>query len=517
MKALTYLLACKLKNNIISVFRTPSKLISALILVALVGFSAFTGTDSALPPSAGYRDINELYAIILLLYSVIFVLISKNGFYNGASMFSMADVNLIFTAPVRQSRVLSFGMFQQLGKSLLIGYVLIFQYSLVSETYGVGFSALIFILIGYGITVFLSQMAAMLIYSYTSGDDSKRSLVKTAYVLTIIGFVAFAFALAYQNGGITIHNLVLSTRSVVARLFPVGGIISFAVEGAIEGDLIKIGDGFLYCAVFWVFYRIAILLINSDYYEDVLQSTEVSYSAIQARKEGKVAENAPRNIKTGKIGIEKGMGASVIAEKHKIENRRSKTFLLSTMSLVMIGFTIGGSFLFKELPMVIFIVNIYLLTMGIAAGRWGKELSYPYIYLIPEASYKKLWHTVKGEIPSLIAESILCFVPAYFIAGLTFHDTVGMILARISFGLLFISVNLLIQRLFGTSDKKVLVLMVYFLLIMIFSAPGIFAGFLLTMFYPFYYTLAYILIAVVNTLVAAILAFSCRNILRDAG
>ena len=128
-----------------------------------------------------------------------------------------------------------------------------------------------------------------------------------------------------------------------------------------------------------------------------------------------------------------------------------------------------------------------------------------------------MWHTVKGEIPSLTAESILCFVPAYFIAGLTFHDTVGMILARISFGLLFISVNLLIQRLFGTSDKKVLVLMVYFLLIMIFSAPGIFAGFLLTMFYPFYYTLAYILIAVVNTLVAAILAFSCRNILRDAG
>lgn len=517
MKALSYLLACKLKNSIISVFRTPAKLISFVVLVALLAFPYLTGQHSTLPSSAEYRDINELYAIVLLLYSVIFVLVSKNGFHNGASMFSMADVNMIFTAPVSQGRILSFGLFQQLGRSLLIGYVILFQYSLVNQTYGVGFPVLIYILIGYGITVFLSQMTAMVIYSYTSGNDSRRALVKTVYILVIAAFVAYVPALAHQIGGINISSLVYAARSVIPRLFPVSGIISFAVEGAIEGDLIKIGDGLLYCAVFRVFYRIAILLINSDYYEDVLQSTEASYSAIQARKEGKVAENTPRNIKTGRIGIEKGKGASVIAEKHRIENRRGRVFMLSTMSLVMVCASVLGCFIFRSMPIGVFVMNIYMLTMGIASGRWGKELSYPYIYLIPEKPHIKLWHTLRGEFIPLIAESVLCFAPVYFIMHLSIEEAAGMIIGRISFGLLFISVNLLLQRMFGSSDKKVLVLMIYFLLIVFFSAPGIFAGVFVTMFYPFWFTAAYAVMSTVNFLVAACLAFACRNVLSEVG
>lgn len=516
MKALIYLLSRKLKNSIVSVFKTPSKLISLIILLGLMGVSAFSG-NGAVQNIHSLRDIEELYAIVTVLYSVIFILVSKNGFYNGASMFSMADVNLIFTAPMKQSKILSFGLFQQLGRSLLIGYFILFQYSLVSETYGVGFSALIFILIGYGVTVFLSQMTAMVFYSLTSSNDKTRSLLKGGFFAVAALFGGAVLLIAHNNGGITVANLVTALGSTVARLFPVSGMVSLAVEGTIEGNFLKIGGGLAYCAIFWLLYRVAVTLINSDYYEDVLQSTEVSYSAIQARKEGKVAETAPRNVKTGKIGIEKGFGASVIAVKHKIENRRSKVFMLSTMSLVMIVMSVAGAFIFKALPIGVFVMNVYMLTMGIASGRWGKELAYPYIYLIPEKPHIKLWYAVKSEFTPLIAESVLCFLPVYFIMHLSIAEAVGMIVGRISFGLLFISVNLLLQRMFGSSDKKVLVLMVYFLLIMLFSAPGAFAGFFVTMFYPFWFTAAYFVMSVVNIIVAAILTFCCRNVLREAG
>ncbi len=515
MKALIYLLTRKLKNNIISVIKSPARLVGVLILVALMLFTALSGTQVPTENIYGFRDINELYAIILLLYSFVFVMISKNGFYNGASMFSMADVNLIFTSPLKQGKILSFGLFQQLGRSLLIGYFILYQSSLVTSTYGVGFSALIYILIGYGITVFLAQMTAMVFYSLTSSDDKKRSLVKGIYFLLIAVFPAYAVIFAYNTGGITLDNLVLATRSIAAKFFPVSGMTALAAEGAIEGDLAKIMGGLAYCIVFWLLYRLAVRLINADYYEDVLQSAEVSYSAIQARKEGKALENAPRNVKTGKIGIEKGFGAAVITQKHKIENRRSKIFLLSTMSLVMIGFSIFGCFLFRDLPIGIFVLNVYMLTMGIAAGRWGKELAYPYIYLIPEKPHIKLWYTLKSEFPSLIAESVLCFVPVYFIAHTTVFDTAGMIAGRISFGLLFISVNLLLQKLFGTSEKKVLVLIMYFLLILVFSFPGIAVAVTAGMFFPFYMGFAYIAMGIVNIIVAAVLAFCCRNVLQE--
>lgn len=511
MKALIYLSAKKLKNGILEYFRTASKLIPTLILIAVMAGSAFT--------SAGYknihyaRDINELYAIIFALYTLIFVLTSKNGFYNGASMFSMQDVNLIFTSPLKQNTVLSYGLVQQLGRSLMLGFFILFQSGTVCATYGVGFEALIYILIGYGVTVFLSQMTAMVIYSYTSSDDKKRKVLKSIYTAVIVCFAAYGLYMAYAMGGINISNLVQVVQTPLAKLFPVSGIIAFAVSGCISGNITNILFGLLYCVVFWLLYRAAVRFINSDYYEDVLVSTENSFSAISARKEGKAAENAPRNVKVGKTGITKGTGASVIGEKHKIENRRSRKFIVSVTSLVVVVFTAVSALLFRDEPVAVFALSIYMMIMSIASGRWAKELSYHYVYLIPESSFKKLVFMIKGEIPGTVIESILCCLSVFFICKTGIADTAAMILGRISFAFLLISVNLFIKKVFGESDKKKFIVLFYFLLVILFSLPGIISAVSIFMLLPFYLYIALLVMSLVNTLVAVILAFSCRKIL----
>ena len=512
MKALLYLTLKKAKNGIIEFIKSPGRLVISLLFVAMLVFSAATSTSHT---SHYARDINELYAIIFALYSVIFVLISKNGFYNGASMFTMQDVNLIFTSPLKQNTVLSYGLIQQLGRSLMLGFFILFQSGTVCTTYGVGFEALIYILIGYGVTVFLSQMTAMVIYSLTSSDDNKRKALKAVYSAVIFAFGAYAVYLAYASGGINLPNLVKASQSLVAKFFPVSGIISYAVSGAIGGSVPEIIYGIIYCVAFWALYRVAVRLINSDYYEDVLQSTENSFSAIAARKEGKASENAPRNVKTGKIGITKGFGAAVIAEKHKIENRRSRKLILSTVSLVQIIITTVTCFVFNNEPVAVFSLSVYMMTMSIASGRWAKELAYPYIYLIPESSYKKLLYMIKSDIPSAILESILCCIPVYFICYITVADTVAMIFARISFAFLIIAVNLLLQKVFGEYDKKKLVVMFYLLFIMLFSIPGIFAAVAFYIMLPFYMSAAFFAMAIANSLVALILAFFCRKILEN--
>lgn len=511
MKALIYLTVKKLKNGILEYIRTPSKLIPALVLIAIMAGSAFTASSQQ-----GHhytRDITELYAMIFALYSVIFVLISKNGFHNGASMFTMQDVNLIFTSPLKQNTVLSFGLVQQLGRSLMLGFFILFQSGTVCATYGVGFETLVYILIGYGVTVFLAQMTAMVIYSFTSADEKKHKTVKVAYTAVIVAFVAYGLFLAYGMGGISLSNLIAVTQTTIAKAFPVSGMVSLAVCGAIDGSVPHILIGTGYCVAFWVLYRVAIKYINGDYYEDVLKSTEVSFSAIAARKEGKASENAPKNIKTGKIGFTKGMGASAIAEKHKIENRRSRNFILSTFSLVMVAFTVVSAFVFRDEPVAVFAMSIYMMTMSIVTGRWAKELSYPYIYMIPESSYKKLLYMIKGEVPSTVLESILCIGPLYFICRLSLDETLGMIIARISFAFLLIAVNLLLQRIFRESDKKRLVVLFYFILVLIFSMPGIITAVTVTVFLPFYLGPAFLAMSLVNTAVALILAFCCRKIL----
>lgn len=513
MKALVYLTVKKLKNSIIEFFKKPSRLIISALFLCLIIFSAVNSAEYEGSPYV--RDIRELYAIIFALYSLVFVLISKNGFYNGASMFTMQDVNLIFTSPLKQSTVLSYGLIQQLGRSLMLGFFILYQSGTVCTTYGVGFETLVYILIGYGVTVFLAQMTAMVIYSYTSGDDKKCKALKSIYTGIILCFVAYGLYLCFSIGGITIGNLVSVAGNTAAKFFPVSGMVAFAVEGAIDGRVQPVICGLIYCIVFWCLYRLAVNFINGDYYEDVLKSTENSFSAISARKEGKAAESTPKNIKTGKTGLNKGQGAGAIYEKHRIENRRSKKFVLSNTSLVVIAFNLVFCFVFSDEPIAVFALNVYLMTMTVVAGRWAKELSLPYIYLIPESSYKKLLHMIRSDIPSIILESILCCVPMYFICYLSVSDIIGMILARVSFGLMLIALNLLIKKIFGFSDKAKLAVLFYFLFIMIFSMPGIMAGVALGMMMPFYLVFAFSAMAVINLIVTLAIAFFCRKILEE--
>ena len=512
MSALSYLITRKFKNRFLEIIKKPSQLISLLIFVLLIGFTAFSSNGGH---HDAYRDIEELYAGAMLLYSVVFVMVSKNGFSNGASMFSMADVNLIFVSPFKNTKVLFYGLLSQLGRSLTLGMFILYQSALVRSTYGVGFSALVFIFIGYALTVFLSQMVAMLIYSLTSSDDRKCLTAKTVFFSVVGLFVVLLLYKSYSLGGINLQNLVTVSGTPIMKAFPISGMMSLAVEGLLTANLKLVLLALLYIGAFVVVFYGIVYFTSKDFYEDVLQSAEVSYSAITARKEGKVQENTPRKVRTGKTGFTKGFGASVLYEKHKKENRRSRTFMLSGISLVFAGLTVVYCYIMRE-PLGIFALNVYMLTIGVGAGRWAKELVLPYVYLIPEKSYKKLLCILREQVPSLVLESIVCFLPIYFILKLNPIEIAAMIVARISFGFLFVGANLILQRFMGSSDKKFVVITVYFLLITVLSLPAIVAAVFMNMYLPFNMEFTYLALAVINVPVALVILFFCRNVLEYA-
>ena len=122
---------------------------------------------------------------------------------------------------------------------------------------------------------------------------------------------------------------------------------------------------------------------------------------------------------------------------------------------------------------------------------------------------------VKSDVPAIILESILCCVPMYFISYVGITDVLGMILARVSFGLLIIAINLLLQKVFGGTDKKKIVVMFYFLFITIFSAPGIITGFIIGMLMPFHLIFAFGTMTAVNLIITLVLAYCCRKLLEE--
>lgn len=506
-----YLISRKLKNNIREFFRKPSHIILLLCFLAIMFLSFYTSSQTT-PHQGLLRDKTEFYAIVFALYSYIFIMTAKNGFINGASMFSMADVNLMFTAPLKEKSVLVFGLLQQLGKSLTLGFFILYQSSLVNSTYGLPVSSLFIVLAGYGAAVFAGQILAAIIYALTCSDDSKVIKGKILFYGT---FIAFACILLYNTycSGVSLESLVYASREKIMYLFPVSGFISFAVQGAIEGVLSELITGIAVFFTLCIIYYIILSKINGDFYEDVLKATQVSYSAITARKEGKAAEIAPRNIKTGKTGLGKGFGASVITYKHKKENKRSNPFIINPVSLFMAVFSLIYCFMFSGENIALFAINVYTISMTVCIGRWAKEFTYPYIYLIPESNLKKLLCLLKDDIPVFALESLICFIPLILLGSCSITEGLFMALCRLSFGLVFIGVNLILQRFSGDSEKKFLSLVIYFILATAFSLPAIFAAVISATVFPFNPEIMYLFMSIINVCISLLLIYLCRNVL----
>jgi hypothetical protein len=471
---LSYLLITKLKNQIRSFFKSPGKVIYLFIFAALINVTLLAGGNTDVQPEQAGRSLDELTAIVMLFYSTMFVLLAVKGFKTGASMFSMADVNLVFPAPFRQQSVLFYGLFQKMGTSLLLGLFLLFQYGWMHNVYGVTLSMLLVILVGYAVTVFFGQVAAMAIYIFTSADDKKRSVAKAVFYALVIGFLLYVAVSGFADSAQFIARAAKAAGSGATWFFPVAGWTGHAVSGVLTGSIAAILLGAALCAGFLVLIVVLITHTRQDYYEDVLKSSEIMQTAITARKEGRVAEAAPQNVKLGKTGLGRGWGADAMYYKHRIENRRARVFIMDTVSLIFVAVTIALAFFIKSSGLAaVFIMSTSMQIFTVALGRFNKELTKPYIYLVPEPPLKKMLYALAESGPANLVEALAIYIPVAFILGLTPVGAALCVIARVSFAFLFTAGNIAVERIWGGSASKMIVMLLYFAVLLVMALPGI--------------------------------------------
>ncbi len=507
MNALFFLSVKKAKNRLAELKRKPSELITVIIFLLLFIFSF--SSPSAL---SGTRDSSELFAIAFAIYTLIFILISKKGFSNGASMFSMADVNLLFTSPSNENAVLFYGLFQQLSKFFSLSFVMLFHTNNIRNLYNIESSVVFALFIGYCLTGLLAQMTSMLIYRFTCADEKLKKKFKAVYAAAIAVFLGF-YALTVINNGLSADSLIKASESHFLKLFPVSAPVVYSVKGYFDGNSIAFLTGIVYIVIYFSAFVLILTKSPKSYYEDVLKASELNFSAIASQKEGKASEKTPAKIRVGKIGFSRSYGSSAIAEKHSIENRRSRIFLVSFTTLVLTAASVLFAYISQGNIFAAFLINVYTLSFSITESRWSKELRYPYIYMIPESKIKKLFMLIKSDLPSLFAECVLtCAVVRIFIYCSLF-EIISMIIARFSFAVMFIGINLILQRLFADSRKKLISATAYMFFIVVFSLPSIVLGLLAYNFFPFSYSIPFIIISLTAILTASVLIYLSRGIL----
>lgn len=525
---LLYLTATKLKNQIKSIFKSPSKMIYALFLIAMFALVAFSKNEMV---GSEPRDISELIAILTIFYTIMFLMVFANGSASNTPMFTLSDVTLLFPSPQSPNRILFYGLFRQLGVSLLLGFFLLFQYSWLHMLYGITYGHLLLIVAGYALTLFLAQFCAMAVYTRTSGKENAGRNVKLCVYGAAILYVLFAalscreeLALLLNSGSrdfepvLTAGSAFFST--IPGLLFPFSGWAAGIAGSLFTSDY---GSLVLFAALILVSFGLLLLLITksrNNYYEDVLQTAEMAQSAITAQKEGQLSEVVPKNVRVGKIGLNKGEGASAIYYKHKVENRRSGVLLVSNMSLIFAVVVIAMSFFMKEAGIIaIFAMATYMQMFSVALGRFSRELTKPYLYLIPEPPLKKLLYSIKESILADAVEAVILFGIVSVIIGASPVDAVLCILARISFSLLFTAGNIAVERVFGTVHSKVLIFFFYFLVLLIMMVPGIVLAVVLGVLgvgLGTEFGFIFLALAAANIPVSILVLFLCRNVLQFA-
>lgn len=518
MSGMGYLLTTQWKNRLKAIFQKPSSCICALLMIFLFGFVVWTGNMGALDASS-FRPMEEVYALCTALYLIIFVMTAYNGLSRGASLYTLADVNYLFSAPIHPKRVLFYGLLQQLGASLMIGYFLLFQYSWLRQVYGIDFGFLLLILLGYSAAIFLGQLTAMALYSCVSGNEKRRRAFKTALFLLCGAEAAWLISQALPDSANWAARLSQAAGKWPVILFPVGGWMGQMVRWFDSGNMLGfacLAGGVLYAALLTAYLGRA----QADFYENVLDATQRGYMTAAAKKEGKLQETLPDHIKVGKTGLGGGFGASAFYFKHKLESRRARRFLLDTTTLIFLLVNLVFAFFTREAGLAAALAfATYMQLFSIGTGRWARELLMPHIYLTPERPYKKLIWLMRESLEGYFLEALLLFVPVGLMLRLTPWEIAAAVACRVSFAMLFMAGNMVTERLFGGVSLKMLVLMFYILVMLVLAAPGVALAILLpaaglTALSPvFTWVMA---LTVLNALVSLLCLFLCRNILTYA-
>jgi len=471
-RPLLYLSITSIKNGFLQFIKKPAKLIYAIIFIALFGLILFSA-DKGVNDQTIFRSVKELNAIVFALFTLIFILMSYNGFKQGGTFFSMSDVNLLFTSSLKSSTILNYGLIKQIRIALLTGIFLIFQYAWLHDLYNINIADIFIICLFYGLTVYFGNLSALLIYSKTSSNQNLKSKVKVVYFSLIGIFLISLLTFVIKQNNQPLFSLVEFVNSF-GKYFPISGWISQIVI-----DIMQKESEFLLFIVLTVAYFLFAIIIfkrgDTNYYEDVLETTEASSNAISSQREGKIQETTKKNIKVGKIGIGKGEGPSVFYYKHLIENRRISAVGLDIMNIFLIAASLIFTFFMrKNEGMIIgsFFFTCYMEAFAVSRGRLNKELSKPFIYLAPWPSFKKLIFCLKESFQVYFKITLFITIITVWLLQLNSMVTaVAFFLGIYSFIFLLIGVNLIMGRIFGTASKTSWLLF-YILATLILCIPG---------------------------------------------
>jgi hypothetical protein len=510
MKAVLYLIYKKIRNYLIDYRYNISKLAILLLFIVLIIFSFYSiKTDLAV------RDVSELYALIFVFYLSTYIIGSSQGLKPGSGFFNKPDMHFLFSSPIKQRIVLSYGLARQTGASLYICVLLMLALPWIKKIYDISVPALIILLICYLIAVIVSNITAEVIYLYSNGDKDKQNFIKKiiyifcALIFSLIVLPAIAKIL---TGKSLFEATVLALSAPIISLIPIAGWLQvLTASWFIENKAMFIVP-LIPIIAYIVTAEAIIRKLDTDFYDNIICNDKIKNNPADSIN----ILNADKNLKTG---FRRGKKAGVFFYKHIIENRRKGIFLFDKYSVLYITLTFVFALFTKSKGLApVFALSVLLMIFSSSSSGCVDEFKNYFIYLIPAGPVSKILYVCIEDFLKTAAETAIIFLLAGFVAKASAADMVICFLARLSFSMLYITVRILAERFNKVSVNRIIAVIVYFAAFIVISLPGLGIGILLKNAFTAISQTSCVLTAALiwNVASSALAVYFCRDLLSYA-
>lgn len=487
MKAIIYMLRKTVKNGIIDILHHPLQ----LIVYLFIALTTVSGIVIALTRNIGYEqshsDFRILQGAYLMILYFISVPIMLKGTNASTTFFKMSDVANVFTAPISEKRILVYGVGRQMATILMLLVCFISYGAIAVQYFSLTIWDAVLLLLGIGVMLFEVQMVTVLIFCVCNGRPARIRMMKYAIYFIIIIPIAIALIQLFARSFVY-ENLLSAVSLPYLNYIPIIGWTSGMFMGIIMGSTANV---WIYASLLLLFAVFAILIFvysKADYYEDVLQKTESVYEFRNAIKNGNVSDknmmSSRKKVKIGRTGISKGSGASVFFYKQLREmSRRSRIPFINintavlTAFIIIIGFalrTFENSKITASMTLTITaILSCYIQFFFTVSDDWIKELQKPYIFMVPASPVKKLIMSCATSVIKPFIDGVIAFAIGGTLFSASPIDILACIAVYFSCGLVYTSLNVLVQRFMGKTGNRGVLMVVYMLLLFVALTPGI--------------------------------------------
>ena len=356
-------------------------------------------------------------ALLVFLFSIWFA--DKSG----SQIFLMADVNLLFSAPMKPQSVLLFRLMSQIFLMLFIGFWMGFQIPNLVVNAHLPLSAALFGLAAWVFIILYSRLISVLVYTVTATRPKYKKMI-LPMIVGIVALLGGGYSIYYLQSGL--HPLSAAENffnfpgsNWVPLLGWLKGMVLFAMEE--KPWLAAICAGFLLFGLFPLAW--GIWHFKADFYEDAMAGAQIHTEKLEAANKNRLgiaggkSKDRGDNIKRDGLW---GSGAQMFFTKtlyNRVRFGSLKVFTKTSLFYLAMAVLFSTFFVF-----VLKAPNFYIAGFAFCLAVFFRAMGNPlssdmesvYFQMVPASFHSKVfWSAAGGSV-----NTFLDLLPAYLIISI---------------------------------------------------------------------------------------------------